>query len=400
MKRYCLPFLIGMVLLLVFSVPPAQAQRVNIVDAAGDLLHEFNTLELDGKYFFDLHDFFKAIDFDVHWNESARRLTASGEEEKFRFTPGAGRVLVAEEGLYPAENIRYENGRLFLEAEQTADLLKEHTDKEYIWNPSREQLQVARAEDFQSEAEPASGGDEDPIARFLEEVPETEEEEILVVIDPGHGGRDPGAIGANGLTEKEIVLRISLQLRDYIEENYPAIKPVLTREDDRFIPLQDRTRMANEQQADVFMSIHANSGRAGASGFEVFTLSSEADDEEARELAEIENSALRYEGVDGDELEDIEWILHQLQGTVHTRESREFARIIDDELDNNLSLPSRGVKQAPFFVLKDARMPAVLVETGFLSNPREAEKLGTRTFQQEIAAGLAEALEYYRQNRY
>ncbi len=399
MKKYCLPFLIGMVLILAFMPRSARAQQVNIVDAGGDLLRRVNALEFDNKYFFDLYDFFKAIDFDVNWNETTRRLTVSGADEKFRFSPGAGRVMVADDGLYPAENLRQENGRLYLDAEQTAGLLKTHTEKEYIWNPSREQMQVARAEDFQAEIDPAAA-DEDPIARFLEEIPETGEEEILVVIDPGHGGRDPGAIGANGLHEKEVVLQISLSLRDYIEENYPRIKPVLTRDDDRFIPLQDRTRMANEQQADLFVSIHANSGRAGASGFEVFTLSSEADDEEAQELAEIENSALRYEGVDGEELKDIQWILQQLQGTVHTRESREFARIIDDELDGDLSLPSRGVKQAPFFVLKDARMPAVLVETGFLSNPREAEKLGTRKFQREIAAGLAGALENYRQNRY
>ncbi|MGM0380778.1 MAG: N-acetylmuramoyl-L-alanine amidase family protein [bacterium] len=400
MKKISLSFLIGILLILAFLPEPSFAQRVNLVNAGGELLEQIEALKLDGEYFFDLYDFYQAIDFEVNWNENARRLTASAEDQQFQFTPEAGRVLVSENKLYPAHGLHFDRGRLYLTAEQTAQMMQENTSREYIWNPSRKQLQVAQAEDFQTD-EKSSADNQDEIGRFLEEIPETGEEEILVFIDPGHGGRDPGAIGSNGLHEKDVVFRISLALRDYIKENHPRIKPVLTRDDDRFIPLQGRTKMANEQQADVFVSIHANSGRMGASGFEVFTLSSEGNyDREARELAEIENSALRYEGIEGEELEDIQWILQQLQGTVHTRESQDFAKIIVDEMNNNLSLPSRGVKQAPFFVLKDAQMPAVLVETGFLSNPREAEKLGTEEFQQEIASILAGALENYRKNRY
>ncbi len=216
------------------------------------------------------------------------------------------------------------------------------------------------------------------------------------MVDPGHGGRDPGAIGPDGLQEKDIVLELSLALRDVLQNNYPKLNVELTRDSDKFLPLQKRTQIANQRNADVFVSIHANAGRSStAEGFEVFTLSSDATDASAEELAEIENSALRYEGVPAEELNDISFILWQLRSTIHTRESRTVPRNIIDSLKARIPGKNRGVKGAPFWVLKDARMPAVLVESGFLSNPEEARRLTSESHQQDLAQAIGEGIDQY-----
>lgn len=378
--------------LVVLSALPLQAQTIELVDAEGSLLSRLQTVQNEQHTFVDLYELFRSLEFSVEWDPFLDRFEASRKDISFRFVPGMERVRV-DDRLYPVPGPTLHEGRLFLAVQPVTRLLRRHSGKSVIWNPARAQMQLTPAE--------AEAAEEDPVGRFIDETPRTEGNEMLVVVDPGHGGRDPGAIGKNGSREKQVVLDLARELKGILQESYPNIRVRLTRGGDRFIPLKSRTRIANEIGADVFVSLHANSAQhsSRARGFEVYTLSGQATDPSAQELADVENSALRYEGYQQEELEDISWILWQLRSTVHTRESQKFAGLILDRLQGQVPTNNRGAKKAPFWVLKDAQMPAVLFESGFLSNPSEERKLRDREYLRKLARGLAGALEAYRENR-
>jgi N-acetylmuramoyl-L-alanine amidase len=216
-----------------------------------------------------------------------------------------------------------------------------------------------------------------------------------MVLDAGHGGHDPGATGPTGLMEKELVLDVTRRVARLVSDQL-GIKVLLSRDGDHFVPLRERTSFANRAQADVFVSIHANAHREVASqGVETYFLSSEATDNAARQVAALENSVVQLErpqaGGRGDIVKTILWDLAQSQ---FQEESSRLAEIVQDSMTQSLKIPSRGVKQAGFYVLGGAAMPAILIEIGFVTNPREERKLRDTHYRDDIAraivAGLAE----------
>lgn len=214
-----------------------------------------------------------------------------------------------------------------------------------------------------------------------------------IVLDAGHGGRDPGSIGRDGTREKDVTLRVARALAERLGEE-EGVEVVLTRDDDTFVALGDRTRIANREEADLFVSIHANSAESrSARGFETFFLSA-AKSEDARRVAKMENSAILYENpeIDPASLDELNFILWDLAQNEYLRESSALAETIQVELDRHLPLESRGVKQAGFFVLNGAYMPAVLFEMAFISNPREEALLNDSAFRTRLVDGLATSL--------
>ena len=216
-----------------------------------------------------------------------------------------------------------------------------------------------------------------------------------MVLDAGHGGHDPGATGPTGLMEKELVLDVTRRVARLVSDQL-GIKVLLSRDGDHFVPLRDRTSFANRAQADVFVSIHANAHREVASqGVETYFLSSEATDNAARQVAALENSVVHLEkptaGGRGDAVKTILWDLAQSQ---FQEESSRLAEIVQDSMTQSLKIASRGVKQAGFYVLGGAAMPAILIEIGFVTNPKEERKLRETRYRDDIAraivAGLAE----------
>jgi N-acetylmuramoyl-L-alanine amidase len=226
----------------------------------------------------------------------------------------------------------------------------------------------------------------------------------VVVIDPGHGGRDPGKIGPNGLREKDVTLLISQRLGVILRERGYEVH--LTRTTDTLIALADRPRLANQWRADrpvaVFLSIHANSApNTSARGFETFFLS-EARTEDERRVAEMENAAIRFEDqppvAAGNELDQI---LSNLRSDFLMRASHDLAAVMQEKMAAFHPGPNRGVKRAGFYVLVGAIMPAVLIEAAFMSNRDEANLLGTQAFQQKLAWGIADAVdEFFRRNEH
>ncbi len=218
----------------------------------------------------------------------------------------------------------------------------------------------------------------------------------VVIIDPGHGGKDPGAIGPTGLKESEVTLGIALYLEKLLKK--ADIPTYLTRSKDEFIYLEDRTNFANQKNGFVFVSLHANSvlnHRPSAAGIETFLLSSKYIGASAKDVADRENRASRaHPEVDT----DLALIIADLEESANIKYSFDFADIIQKKLVEYLKLENRGIKQAPFVVLKGANMAAVVVEVGFISNPEEEKLLKDNKFRENAAQALFEAIKYYIEN--
>ena len=222
-----------------------------------------------------------------------------------------------------------------------------------------------------------------------------------VVLDAGHGGKDGGTVGKSGAREKDIVLDISKRLGLLLEKK-TNINVVYTREEDIFIPLWKRTKIANESNGKIFVSIHVNSNpNRAARGFESYLLKQGKSDD-AIALASRENAVIKLEEHSGDKYKELtgeNLIMATMAQSMFMKESEELAAMIQVELGNRLDSPNRGVKQAGFVVLIGASMPNVLIETGFLSNPTEEKLLKQASYRQKIAEGIFSAIVKFRSHR-
>ena len=219
-----------------------------------------------------------------------------------------------------------------------------------------------------------------------------------VIIDPGHGGKDPGAIGPGKTKEKQITLQVAKRLKAVLERRL-RISTMLTREKDTFVSLGQRARMAIETQGKLFVSLHCNASRKRESrGSEVYFLS-DAKTKEAAEVARRENAAVLFEGdgssLEGDLGDEIMNIRFGMLSSTFLRESQEMAALIGSEISSSFrDLEDRGVKQADFYVMRGTMgaMPSVLVEIGFISNPSEEKRLRKGVFQQEMAEAIGRGI--------
>ena len=211
----------------------------------------------------------------------------------------------------------------------------------------------------------------------------------MIVIDPGHGGSETGAVGPSGVEEKALTLQLSRTLARRLESRLP-VQVVLTRETDADLALDRRTAIANQHQADLFISVHLNSSVGStAQGAETYFLSLDATDEAAAAAAQSENQS---GGLTGETMQGLELILWDLSQSRYLAQSQRLGRLVQSELNEALGLRDRGVKQAPFRVLMGAAMPAVLVELGFVSNPEEETKLRRVSYQAELVDALVRAV--------
>jgi N-acetylmuramoyl-L-alanine amidase len=221
-----------------------------------------------------------------------------------------------------------------------------------------------------------------------------------IVLDAGHGGHDSGAVGAGGLMEKDLVLDVTRRVAKLLEDKYD-VKVRLSRDSDNFVALRDRTSFANRERADLFVSIHANAHRVAASeGVEVYFLSSEATDSAARQVAATENSVAQLEkpanGKGTARADIVKSILWDLAQSEYQSESSRLAETVLDTMTQSLKIPNRGVKQAGFYVLGGAAMPAILVEIGFVTNPKEEKRLKESRYRDEIARAIVSGLGDYK----
>ncbi len=242
-----------------------------------------------------------------------------------------------------------------------------------------------------------SESDEQRLSEDVSDALSSNQGERIVIIDAGHGGEDPGALGPEGIHEKDVALGIALELLAILERE-PDLTAFMIREDDTFVDLWRRGEIATEAKGDrpgVFVSIHANSSpnRRSARGFETYFLS-EARTEHERRVSAIENAplSLRGQNVDLSQDPDLGFILRELRTLDHQHWSALLAEMVQEEIEEFHPGPNRGVKQGLLAVLTNALMPSVLIETGYLSNDEEARMLRDGKFQRDTGQAVADAV--------
>ncbi|HEU4383826.1 MAG TPA: N-acetylmuramoyl-L-alanine amidase [Anaeromyxobacteraceae bacterium] len=222
---------------------------------------------------------------------------------------------------------------------------------------------------------------------------------FVAVVDPGHGGEHDGAFSPDGVPEKRIALEIARKVVALLKKQGGRV--ILTRTGDVSVQLQDRSLIANGEQADLFISIHLNSmptraKRLGTRGIETFFLSADATDASASAVAARENADLLAGVPGGDGADPVKGILNDLEYTASLDDSSRLAYAIHERLVKAAGAEDRGVKQAPFYVLAGARMPSVLLELGFISHPEESRKLRSPAYQEILARAVADGVKVWR----
>jgi N-acetylmuramoyl-L-alanine amidase len=219
-----------------------------------------------------------------------------------------------------------------------------------------------------------------------------------IIIDPGHGGSDYGAIGHNGTREKDVVLDIAKRLAKIIRKD-KIFSAVLTREKDEYLSLAERTRIANEEKGDIFVSIHANASvKRAARGFQVFFLAP-AKNDSARAVAQLENATFLAElgNQQDSQYDDLSHILSDMIQTEFQTESADLAAMIERDFRRKVnSTDSRGIDQAGFYVLNGVYMPSVLVESAFITNRGDEQLLKSKDFREEVAQAIYEGLKRFK----
>jgi len=349
---------------------------------------------------------------------SAEGLKATRDRNTFVLTPGSpffrwnGELLQFVSAPYARDGIVWVPLQLFL------DFFPERLEDTYRATDARTLVSGARAEtvetghrerapdeDARDDTRPGSAasearapGSDTPHAG---EAAESQEDPTrgLVVIDPGHGGRDPGAIGSGGRREKDIALAIGRALARELSDR-EGLEVRMTRDRDVLVPIWERGHMATEWKGDrpgVFLSIHVNSvpGRPAVRGFETYFLSEARTEHEAR-VAENENAPLALRGEETTEDEPgLDFILRELRNRDYQRWSSVLAEEIQLGIERVHPGPNRGVKQGPLAVITNALKPAALIEVGFVTNPREERLLSRGDFQRELAREIAGAVDRF-----
>lgn len=317
-------------------------------------------------------------------------LPATSKAAKLKLPAGAGPVRSLRDGQQP-------NGALRLVLEVNKGLRWESRVQGRQLIVDLGQLPAGALAAAPAAATPAEDAQKPVRARHA---PGDAGRDIVVAIDPGHGGKDPGAIGPGGTREKDVVLAISRELARRVNAE-AGMKAYLTRDDDRFIPLRERIALARRAGADIFISIHADAiNKKDVSGSSVYVLSSGgASSEAARLLAEKENAADLKGGISlGDKDRALASVLMDLSQTSSIASSGEAAGIVLSQLDRVGTVRKTAVQNAGFVVLKSPDIPSMLIETAFISNPGEEKKLRTPAHQQAVAQAIFVGVrDYFRQ---
>ena len=320
------------------------------------------------------------LGWDVVGDETRALLRWRGGEPAVEIRPGTPYLSWGREGVHLTEAPYSMSGCIHVPLQFLVDILPWKLPRNFRFDPSSRTLTFSPPG--------ASGGSSGGSGTRI------------VVIDPGHGGRDVGARGPRGVLEKDVALGIARELARVLKAD-PNLEVHLTRDSDVLVPLWKRGELATGWKGTrpgVFVSIHANAmpNSRATRGFETYFLS-EARTEHERRVAALENSAQEFEGEEDRPAEnpDLSFILKELRNLDHQHWSALLAELVQNQLQEVHPGPNRGVKQGPFAVITNALMPAVLVEVGFISNPEEERLMTQRAFQQNAARAMADAVKEF-----
>ena len=343
------------------------------------LLNKIDTIE--NNKFFSINDFLSSTGSEPYINEKTEKIVFYLDNKKIKITNGITFLLIDDNIYQLSSKVVRQNNEYFVHIDSFINIV----------NSSLQNLSIISNS---SEIIISSTAKTKNVAIKNIDIEKNKWKFSTIIIDPGHGGKDPGAVGYRGTLEKDIALDVAKRLEKKISKNM-KVKTVLTRDEDIFLKLGERTRIANENNGSLFISIHANAATdRRASGFETFLIGLNKNEAAVR-VAARENSVLELEGVAGKKLTNEDLIQATIAQSAFASKSEKFAALVQEEIGKRVQGKNRGVKQAGFYVLMGASMPNVLVELGFISNLAEEKKLRSSQYREVLATAIFKALEKY-----
>ena len=343
------------------------------------LLNKIDTIE--NNKFFSINDFLSSTGSELYINEKTEKIVFYLDNKKIKITNGITFLLIDDNIYQLSSKVVRQNNEYFVHIDSFINIVNSSLQNLSIISNSSEMIISSTTKTKN-------------VAIKNIDIEKNKWKFSTIIIDPGHGGKDPGAVGYRGTLEKDIALDVAKRLEKKISKNM-KVKTVLTRDEDIFLKLGERTRIANENNGSLFISIHANAATdRRASGFETFLIGPNKNEAAVR-VAARENSVLELEGVAGKKLTNEDLIQATIAQSAFASKSEKFAALVQEEIGKRVQGKNRGVKQAGFYVLMGASMPNVLVELGFISNLAEEKKLRSSQYREVLATAIFRALEKY-----
>ena len=345
------------------------------------LVGEINTIQ--NKNLFSVNDFIEITNSKKFINNKTQKVVFYVDNKKIKISNQITFIEIEDNLFQLSSEVLIENGIYYLPTDSFFGIIQNLSDFSLIKYTNNEIRFTSISKDKKI------------IKKNVDLRSEKEKWEFkTIVIDAGHGGKDPGAIGYSGTKEKDIALDVAKRLEKKLSKNM-NVKIIMTRNEDVFLRLSERTKIANESNGNLFISIHTNAAEdRRASGFETFLIGPNKNEAAVR-VAARENAVLELEGTTGKKLTNEDLIKATIAQSAFASKSEQFASMVQKEIKKRVQSPDRGVKQAGFYVLMGASMPNVLVELGFISNPSEEKKLRSPQYRDQLATAIYRAVEQY-----
>ena len=355
---------------------------VKVIDSNNLLIEKANYIK-EQKYYISVNNFSDVLLNKNFTNNDTEKIIIYFGDTKIKITANISFIIINDKPYQLQNNVFQRKGEYYVPLDDFLALLTQHTNTNYSMNYNSMSINLS------------SVIQNSPIDKTTDLIKEKKKWQFdTIIIDPGHGGKDPGSVGYKGTKEKDIVLDVSKRLARKIQKNL-RVKTILTRDEDVFIRLQDRTKFANTNEGDLFISIHVNSNESKKPyGFETYLLKP-GRNQEAINVALRENSVIELEGNKFEQLTDEQLIQATIAQSGFVQYSEKFAALVQEEIDKRVQSRNRGVKQAGFYVLMGASMPNVLIELGYISNPNEEKKLNSSSYRDMLATSIYYAILEY-----
>ena len=345
-----------------------------------ELIGEISTIQ--NKQLFSINDFIKITNSKNFINDKTEKIIFYIDDKKIKITNQIAFVMIDDNLFQLSSKTVKQNNDYYVPAESFLSIINSLSTSISI-SLDTNQINLERIIEIPKKTVKVDLKSEKEKWEFK-----------TIVIDAGHGGKDPGAVGYRGTKEKDIALDVAKRLEKKISKNMD-VKVVMTRDEDVFLRLSERTKIANENNGSLFISIHTNAAEdRRASGFETFLIGLNKN-EYAAKVAARENAVLELEGKTGQELTGEDLIQATIAQAAFASSSETFADMVQKEIKKRVQSRDRGVKQAGFVVLARASMPNVLVELGFISNPAEEKKLRSPQYRDQLATAIYRAVQQY-----
>ena len=367
--------------ILLFSHLCAKTESKVKVFENGVLVGEISTIQ--NKKLFSVNDLIEITKSNNFINDKTQKVVFYVDNKKIKISNQVAFIEIEDNLFQLSSEAVNENGVYYLPTESFFGIIQNLSDSsiKYTNNEIR----------FTS-----ISSDKKIITKNVDLQNEKKKWEFkTIVIDAGHGGKDPGAVGYRGTKEKDIALDVAKRLEKKLSKNM-NVKVIMTRDEDVFLRLSERTKIANDNKGSLFISIHTNAAEdRRASGFETFLIGLNKN-EYAAKVAARENAVLELEGSANKDLSGEDLIQATMAQASFAEYSETFADLVQKEIKKRVQSKDRGVKQAGFVVLARASMPNVLVELGFISNPAEEKKLRSPQYREQLATAIYRAVEQYK----